>query len=124
MRAALLGVLLIAVCGARAADAPRKLTVVSDINYPPYMFVGDGGSTVYLIAAGRGYDQAASILGTEFSGVLERDGWAPYRRFERAQHQSCLAHLLRRASELIADSVAGQRSLSSPVRRFVFEFSE
>ncbi|MDQ3644655.1 MAG: transposase, partial [Actinomycetota bacterium] len=71
-----------------------------------WVFVGDDGVTVYLIAPGRGYEQATSILGADFSGVLERDGWAPYRRFTDAQHQTCLAHLLRRAGELIADSVA------------------
>ena len=36
--------------------------------------------TVYLIAAGRGYEHAAEVLGEDYSGVLERDGWAPYRR--------------------------------------------
>jgi hypothetical protein len=41
-----------------------------------------------LTAAGRGYEQAQSILGAHFSGVLEREGWARYRRFEDAQHQS------------------------------------
>ena len=49
-----------------------------------WVFVGDG-VTVYLIASGRGYEQAASILGEGFCGVLERDGWAPYRRFQHAQ---------------------------------------
>jgi hypothetical protein len=29
-----------------------------------------------------------------------RAGWAPYRQFTRAAHQTCLAHLLRRASVL------------------------
>ena len=56
-----------------------------------WVFVGDD-VTVYLIAPGRGYEQAASVLGEDFSGVLERDGWAPYRRFEHARHQTCVAH--------------------------------
>jgi transposase len=86
-----------------------------------WVFVGDGGITVYLIAAGRGYEQAASILGEQFSGVLERDGWAPYRRFEHAQHQSCLAHLLRRAGELIADSIAGQAKIPHALRRLLLD---
>ena len=54
-----------------------------------WVFVGDDGMTVYLIAPGRGYEQAASVLGDDFGGVLERDGWAPYRRFEHARHQTC-----------------------------------
>jgi transposase len=84
-----------------------------------WVFVGDQGVTVYLIAPGRGYEQATSVLGEGFSGVLERDGWAPYRRFEHARHQTCLAHLLRRAGELIADSVAGQAKIPHAVRRLL-----
>jgi transposase len=60
-------------------------------------------TTVYAIRPGRGYDEAASILGPDFRGVLVRDGWAPYRRFVHAHHQTCLAHLLRRARLLRAD---------------------
>jgi transposase len=86
-----------------------------------WVFVGDGGVTVYLIAPGRGYEQASSVLGEGFAGVLERDGWAPYRRFEHASHQSCLAHLLRRAGELIADSVAGQAKIPHAVRRLLLD---
>jgi transposase len=75
--------------------------------------------TVYLIASGRGYEHAAEILGEDFSGVLERDGWAPYRRFTGAKHQTCAAHLLRRTSELIADSVAGQARVPHAARRIL-----
>ena len=42
-------------------------------------------------------------LGADFAGVLVRDGWAPYRRFTAALHQTCAAHLLRRARQLQAD---------------------
>ncbi|MGH2761711.1 MAG: IS66 family transposase, partial [Thermoleophilaceae bacterium] len=85
-----------------------------------WVFVGDD-VTVYQIAPGRGYEQAAGVLGAGFNGVLERDGWAPYRRFESAQHQTCLAHLLRRAGELIADSVAGQAKVPHAVRRLLLD---
>jgi transposase len=77
--------------------------------------------TVYLIAAGRGFEQAAGVIGEEFTGVIERDGWAPYRRFASAQHQTCVAHLLRRAGELIADSVAGQAKIPHAVRRLLLD---
>ena len=60
-------------------------------------------TTVYAIRPGRGFAQAASVLGADFSGVLVRDGWAPYRCFTAARHQTCLAHLLRRAARLAAD---------------------
>jgi transposase len=65
-----------------------------------WAFVGEG-VTVYLIAAGRGFAQAAVVLGGDFGGVIVRDGWAPYRKFALATHQSCLAHLLRRCHEMI-----------------------
>jgi transposase len=77
--------------------------------------------TVYLIAQGRGYEDATLVLGEDFAGVLERDGWAPYRRFELAQHQTCYGHLLRRASELIADSLAGQARVPHRLRRILLD---
>ncbi len=51
--------------------------------------------------------------------MLERDGWAPYRQFTDARHQTCHAHLLRRASELIADSIAGQARVPHAARRIL-----
>ena len=56
--------------------------------------------TVYAILPGRGYEQAAVILGAEYDGFLIHDGWAPYYRFQFAFHQSCLAHLLKRCREM------------------------
>ena len=56
-----------------------------------WVFVGDR-VTVYDVASGRGYEQAAAVLSKDFDGVLERDGWAPYRRFAKAAHQTCVAH--------------------------------
>jgi len=75
--------------------------------------------TVYLIAHGRGYEHACEVLGEDFSGVLERDGWAPYRQFTNAKHQTCHAHLLRRTGELIAASVAGQARVPHAARRIL-----
>jgi transposase len=83
-----------------------------------WAFVG-AQVTVYRIAQGRGFKDAAAILGEGYAGVLERDGWAPYRRFEHATHQSCLAHLLRRCRELIGDAVAGQAKTPHAVRRIL-----
>lgn len=48
-------------------------------------------TTVFRIAPGRGFDDAAALLGVDFAGVLVRDGWAPYRRFTHAMHQTCVA---------------------------------
>ena len=57
-------------------------------------------TVVYAIQHGRGFDEAAAVLGADFEGVLVRDGWAPYRQFEQAGHQTCLAHLIRRCCEI------------------------
>lgn len=87
---------------------------------PAWLWVHTGdGVTVYDIATGRGYDEAARILGPDFAGVIERDGWAPYRRFTDAAHQTCLAHLLRRTREMIGDSIAGQARIPHQLRRIL-----
>lgn len=78
-----------------------------------WAFVGDG-VTVYLIAEGRGFAQAAPVLGGDFAGVIVRDGWASYRKFTLATHQTCLAHLLRRAHAMI--EAGGDQPLGVPRR--------
>lgn len=83
-----------------------------------WVYVGDR-VTVYDIADGRGYAQASQVLGADFDGVLERDGWAPYRKFVHAGHQSCLAHLLRRCREMIDDAQAGQAKVPHALRRIL-----
>ena len=57
--------------------------------------------TVYAILPGRGFAQAAEILGPDYAGRLVHDGWIVYQQFLRALHQTCLAHLLRRCGEMI-----------------------
>jgi transposase len=83
-----------------------------------WVFVG-AQLTLYRVARGRGYADAAALLGEGYSGVLERDGWAPYRKFAHATHQSCLAHLLRRCRELVADADRGQAKTPHAVRRIL-----
>jgi transposase len=56
--------------------------------------------TVYAILPGRGYDQSVVMLGAAYAGFLVHDGWAPYYRFLKACHQSCLRHLLTRCKEM------------------------
>ena len=53
------------------------------------------------ILPGRGFAQAASLLGTDYDGWLTHDGWKVYYKFLRASHQSCLRHLLRRCEDMI-----------------------
>jgi transposase len=88
-----------------------------------WVFVGDT-VTVYEIAIGEGarsYEVAKEVLGEDFAGVLCRDGWAPYRSFEAATHQTCVAHLLRRADEMIADAKAGQARVPHALRRLLHD---
>jgi transposase len=60
-------------------------------------------ATPYQIQPGRGFPQAAAVLGANYDGVLVSDGWSPYRQFTAAGHQSCVAHLLRRYRDLMRD---------------------
>jgi|SRR5215469_429654 len=53
------------------------------------------------ILPGRGFEQAASLLGPDYAGTLLHDGWRVYYKFLRAGHQSCIQHLLRRCQNLI-----------------------
>jgi len=68
--------------------------------------------TVYAILPGRGYEQAAMILGVAYDGFVIHDGWAPYYRFRFAFHQSCLAHLLKRCREMA--HIASPAALAFP----------
>ena len=52
------------------------------------------------ILPGRGFAEAAEILGAEYTGWLIHDGWAVYYKFLKAAHQSCVAHLIRRCRDL------------------------
>jgi transposase len=63
-------------------------------------------TTVYAIQPGRGLAQAAHVIGVDYAGVLQRDGWQSYRQFRQAAHQTCLAHLLRRCRILLLDDPA------------------
>ena len=53
------------------------------------------------ILPGRGFEQAASLLGADYEGWLIHDGWRVYYKFLRAGHQSCNSHLLRRCEDLV-----------------------
>lgn len=72
--------------------------------------------TVYAIQPGRGFEQAAEVLGADFDGFLVRDGWSIYRQFVRATHQSCLAHLLRRCREMTLTAGAAGAELPRTVQ--------
>ena len=49
-------------------------------------------TTVYAIRSRRGFDDAATVLGTDYAGVLVRDGYQVYRCYKGSLHQSCINH--------------------------------
>ncbi|MGH2372038.1 MAG: IS66 family transposase [bacterium] len=61
-------------------------------------------ATLYQVTKGRGFAEVCALLGEDYTGVLCRDGWAPYRCLKDARHQTCYAHLLRRCAEMIESS--------------------
>jgi transposase len=58
--------------------------------------------TLCEILPGRGFAEAAAILGAEYAGWLIHDGWRIYYKFLQAAHQSCVAHLIRRCRDMAA----------------------
>jgi len=72
--------------------------------------------TVYSIQPGRGFEQAAAVLGADFAGFLVRDGWCIYRQFSQALHQTCLAHLLRRCREMLLVARKGEAEFPRTVQ--------
>lgn len=77
--------------------------------------------TVYAIQPGRGFEQAAMVLGADFAGFLVRDGWSVYRQFLQALHQTCLAHLLRRCREMILVAGKGEAAFPRTVQAILQE---
>jgi transposase len=64
-------------------------------------------ATVYAIDPTRSAAVAQRVLGTDYAGIMIHDGWSPYDNFQHAQHQQCLAHLLRRCRELLETAKGG-----------------
>jgi transposase len=64
-------------------------------------------ATCYAIDPQRSAAALEQVLGRDWGGVLVHDGWASYDRFAEAIHQQCVAHVLRRARELLAVAARG-----------------
>lgn len=64
-------------------------------------------AVAYLIHQKRGFEAMSLLLGEHYAGKMTHDGWAPYNRFLRAIHQTCLGHLLRRCGELLETATRG-----------------
>jgi transposase len=77
--------------------------------------------TVYAIRRGRGFEEAAELIGKEYAGLLVRDGWGPYRGFKKAGHQTCLAHLLRRCREMLETARGRGREIPKAVKTILLD---
>jgi len=75
--------------------------------------------TLYAILPGRGFVQAASILGEDYAGFLNHDGWQPYYCFVHAFHQTCLSHLIRRCKDMIETASAAAARFPQAVMQFL-----
>jgi transposase len=62
-------------------------------------------ATAYVIDPTRSGAVAEDILGLDYDGTMIHDGWSPYDQFEKALHQQCLNHLLRRADNMAATAM-------------------
>ena len=84
---------------------------------PAWLWVATTATaTAYAVCDGRAHTDACQLIDATFSGVLVRDGWAVYRKYTNATHQSCAAHLLRRCSEMIEALPAHERSLARSIK--------
>ena len=77
--------------------------------------------TAYTVAPGRSFDDATILVDAGFDGTLVHDGWIVYDQFDQATHQTCLAHLVRRADELIESLPAAHRGTPRYVRALLGE---
>lgn len=71
-----------------------------------HVWVGEQ-ATCYAIDPQRSAAALEQVIGSDWDGTLVHDGWASYDRFTAAWHQQCVAHVLRRARELLAEATRG-----------------
>lgn len=62
---------------------------------------GNNDLAFFHINRSRSSEVATSIFGEQFGGVLNTDGYAAYNAVNPFQRQSCLAHLIRKAKDII-----------------------
>lgn len=81
-------------------------------------------TTIYRIEHSRGSDVVKELLGEKYSGIVVRDGWAPYRQLTEAEHQTCTAHLLRRCNEILETARGRAREIPRAVKNILLEALE
>lgn len=78
-------------------------------------------ATVYDVAHDRDFAAATGLVPADYAGTIVRDGWVVYNSYTSASHQTCLAHLLRRAHEMIEDLPAWARGTPRRVKDLLLE---
>jgi transposase len=63
-------------------------------------YAGNKDLAYFHINRHRSKEVAQFILGTDFDGILNSDGYAAYNRVNPKDRQACLAHLIRNAKEI------------------------
>ncbi|MBW2539027.1 MAG: transposase [Deltaproteobacteria bacterium] len=63
-------------------------------------YAGNDDLAVFHIDRHRSSQVAQSILGNNFSGVLNTDGYAAYNAVNAKNRQTCLAHIIRKSKEI------------------------
>lgn len=77
--------------------------------------------TVYRIMDSRSYEDACTVLHADYCGTLLRDGWAPYRSYIHATHQTCIGgHIIRRCKELLETAQRGAARVPHAVLRVLY----
>lgn len=72
----------------------------------PHVWVGDR-ATAYAIDPQRSAAALERVIGLDWAGVLSHDGYSTYGRFREAVHRQCVAHLIRRARDLLREARGG-----------------
>jgi len=61
----------------------------------------------YDIERYRKADALENVIGLDWAGTMNHDGFSSYDRFTKATHQQCLGHIIRRVRELVAKATRG-----------------
>lgn len=77
-------------------------------------YAGNEQLAFYLINRHRSAQVARSILGDDFTGILNTDGYAAYNALNVKERQSCLAHLLRKAKEIKQEILLKKHRFQDP----------
>lgn len=78
-------------------------------------WVGDDGTTCYVIDSRRSADVLAEVIGWDWSGTMTHDGISSYDRFQEAVHQQCVDHVLRRARKMAEQQIGVARVFPNQV---------